>query len=386
MLRRIGVLLFLSYLAVAMSLPTTSLFVREQLHMSNGLAGLAVGIAFLSTIFSRAPAGKLADRFGGKRAVIIGMLLYVAAAGICATAAFLPVTHFISFAVLLSGRIVLGLGESFTVVGVLSWGFGLMGGHRAGRVLTVVGMAMYGALAVGSLLGLDVMHRAGYAGMSAACASLPLIGLALALPLAAAAPHHGRREPMHRLLGRIWDLGMVVFLQGIGFAVIGAFMPLLFLVRHWPHVALGLTAFGAAFVLVRVFCGHLPDRIGGAKVAAVSLAVETTGQALILFAATPGLALIGAFLTGAGCSMMFPAMGVEVIRRIPAHLRGTAMGVFSAFQDLAYGATGPLTGLLADRYGYGSVFLVGTIAAALGLAGACNLIRLDRRDSDMPSG
>jgi hypothetical protein len=38
-----------------------------------------------------------------------------------------------------------------------------------------------------------------------------------------------------------------------------------------------------------------------------------------------------------------------------------------SFQDLAYGLTGPLAGLLADRAGYGSVFLIGGTAAAAAL-------------------
>ena len=41
--------------------------------------------------------------------------------------------------------------------------------------------------------------------------------------------------------------------------------------------------------------------------------------------------------------------------------------LLAAFQDLAYGATGPLVGLLADRSGYSVVFLIGGLAATLGL-------------------
>ena len=42
---------------------------------------------------------------------------------------------------------------------------------------------------------------------------------------------------------------------------------------------------------------------------------------------------------------------------------------------LAYGLTGPLAGLLADRAGYSSVFLVGACAAMAGLIIAISLRR-----------
>ena len=99
---------------------------------------------------------------------------------------------------------------------------------------------------------------------------------------------------------------------------------------------------------------------------------------LIWGAGDPLLALAGAFLTGLGCSLIFPAMGREVVHLVDPHLRGTALGGFSAFQDLAYGLTGPLAGLLADRAGYGSVFLIGGIAAGAGFLIALVLRRAER--------
>ncbi len=242
-----------------------------------------------------------------------------------------------------------------------------MGPKRSGRVFALVGMALYGAFAVGSPIGLALFEWGGFASVMAACALVPMIGLAMAWPVGAVAPHGGERTPFWRIIGRIWQPGVALALAGVGSAAIGAFVPLFFIHQGWPHAGLALSCFGGAFVLVRILFGHLPDRLGSIPVGLVSIVVEAAGQFLLWTAAGPGMGLAGAFLTGLGCSLIFPAMGIEVVRRVPPHLRGTAAGGLAAFQDLAFGLTGPVTGLLADRFGYGVVFLIGGLAACLGL-------------------
>lgn len=359
--------LFLSYLTVAMSLPAVSIYVVNGLHLNNAYGGLAVGIAFLSTIVTRGHSGIMTDRIGGKTAMQRGLLLYAVAGAICLLASLpqLPVAG--RYAVLIAGRLLLGLGESLAMVGMVSWAIGLMGHGRSGQVLSLVGMGMYGAFAAGGPLGLALLDRIGFGGLMGVCAALPLLGLIGIHWLPAVAPQAGQREPFWRIIGRIWRAGAAVGLQGVGFATLGAFFALYFLSRGWPYAGLGLTCFGVGFVAMRLLCGHLPDRIGGARVAIVSLAVEACGQYLLWLAPGPELALVGALLTGLGCSMVFPAMGSEVVKQVPPHLRGTAVGGFAAFQDLAYGATAPVVGVLADHSGYPIVFLIGGLAATLGL-------------------
>jgi predicted MFS family arabinose efflux permease len=54
-------------------------------------------------------------------------------------------------------------------------------------------------------------------------------------------------------------------------------------------------------------------------------------------------------------------------RVLPAN-RGSAMGAFVAFLDIAYGCAGPAAGLIAGAFGYAAVYLLGAASALLGAA------------------
>ena len=52
---------------------------------------------------------------------------------------------------------------------------------------------------------------------------------------------------------------------------------------------------------------------------------------------------------------------------LPAN-RGSAMGAFVAFLDIAYGLSGPTAGAIAGGFGYAAVYLFGVICSLLGAA------------------
>jgi MFS family permease len=366
-LARLALVMFIGFLCIGLPLPVIPLFVKHSLGFNDVAVGVAVGIQFLATVLTRGYAGRLADHRGGKRSMMQGAMTCACAGAIYALAALLPVSDGPKFAVLIVGRLVLGLGESQFVTGTLTWGIASVGQPRAGKAISWTGMAMYGSLAAGAPIGVALYQAGGFLLVAVAALAVPLLAALVAFGVPAAVALHGEHVPLLRVLKLIWRSGLSLALQGVGFATIGAFASLYFASRGWAHVGLGMTCFGGAFALVRLLFGHLPDRIGGFKVAMGAMVIECIGQALLWLAPNEATALAGALVTGLGCSLVFPGLGIEALKLVPPHSRGTAMGGFVAFQDVAYGVTGPITGVLAAGYGYPVVFLVGAIAAVFGV-------------------
>lgn len=165
-----------------------------------------------------------------------------------------------------------------------------------------------------------------------------------------------------------------VALSSVGFGVITAFIALLFAARGWGNASLAFTALGLAFIGARLFFDHLPDKLGGARVALFCVLIEALGQLLIWGADTAIVAYSGAALTGFGYSLAFPGFGVEAVRRAPPQSRGTAMGAYAAFLDISLGITGPVLGAVAGAWGVGTVYLAGAIAVASSLLVALRLL------------
>ena len=366
---------FIGFLALGMQMPVLPLHLHETLGMGTLIVGLVVGSQFIAALLSRSWAGNFADLRGAKRAVVAGLLV-AASSGLVylASLAFLAAPAASVWIVLL-GRVLLALGESLIVTGAMGWSIGLVGPQNAGRVMVWTGIAIFGAYALGAPVGVAVNARWGFAGIAVATVLLALLALAAVSGVRAVAPTATRRTPFYKVLGAVWEPGLGLALSSVGFGLVTAFIALLFAARDWGDSSLAFTAFGVAFIGARLGFGHLPDRIGGARVALVSVAIEAVGQLLIWGADTAPAAYLGAALTGFGYSLAFPAFGVEAVRRAPPQTRSLAMGAYVAFLDIALGITSPAAGAWAGAWGIGSVYLAGAVAVGLSLVVALRLLR-----------
>jgi MFS family permease len=365
----------IAFLVIGLALPVLPLHVHQGLGLGTFVVGLVAGSQFAASLVSRVWSGHDADSRGAKRAVVAG-LLTVAVAGLL----YVLSLRFVgapraSVTIPLLGRALLGGAESFIITGALSWGLALVGPERAGRVIAWVGMAMFAALALGAPIGTSLYAIGGFAAVALATTLVPLIAVLLVAPLPPVPPQRGARPALIKVAGAVWMPGLGAAFSSIGFGAIIAFSSLLFAERGWSPVWLPFSAFAVSLVAARVVFGHMPDRLGGARVALVCVLIEAAGLALIWLAPGRVLAAAGAVLTGFGYSLVYPGLGVEAVRRAPPQSRGLAMGAHTAFLDVALGFGSPALGLIAGWAGLGSVFLASTLIVLCATAIALRLLR-----------
>ena len=358
--------LFCGYLAVGLPLPVIPLFVHDSLGFSNLIVGLVIGIQFLATVLTRGYAGRLTDHHGGRRSALQGAVGCALGGLLYLVAAMPGLSPALSLTIIVVGRLVAGFGESQFVTGCVSWSIASVGQPRAGMSMSWTGIAMFAALAIGAPIGMALYQTHGLEAPMLACIVAPLIAAIIAFRERSYTNPAGQRLPFYRVIGQIWREGLGLMLQGVGLSGLTAFASLYFAARSWDHAGLVMTAFGIGFIFVRVALGSLPDKMSGYRVALASLLVEAIGQATLWSAHHEIVALVGALVTGLGCALVFPALGVEALKRVLPANRGSAMGAFVAFLDIAYGLSGPVAGLIAGQFGYAAVYLFGAICALLG--------------------
>lgn len=374
-------LTLLCYVAVGLPLAVVPVFVRHVLGFDAVVAGLAVSLQYLATFASRPLAGRMTDTAGPKRAVLLGLSACAGSGLLLLLSGLLPHRPLSGLLLLLVSRVLLGCGESCTGTGCITWAIGRVGYSRTAQVISLNGVASYGGIALGAPLGLALAGTRGTVPLGLLTLVLALAGIALAWRKpAVAAQGGGVRIGFGRILRVVAPYGAALALGSVGFGVLAAFVTLFYEAKGWRGAGVtgpgaALSAFGIAFMLMRLLFAGQINRRGGLGVSIASFAAETGGLLLLWQAPAPVVAVLGSAATGAGFALVFPALGVLAVARVAPSSRGSAIGAYSVFLDVSLGLSGPLLGLVARGHGYASLFLCAAAASLCGLL-ICAWLRL----------
>ncbi|WP_310375334.1 MFS transporter [Rhodoferax ferrireducens] len=320
--------------------------------------GLAMGIYGLTQGLLQLPFGMASDRFGRKRVIVLGLLLFALGSFMAAMAD--------SLTGLMLGRSVQGAGAvSAAVTALLA--------DQTRDVVRTKAMALVGSsialmFALSLVLAPALAALVGLNGLFALTGSLALAGVAVVLWVVPAEPLQHKNQPRGKLSEVLPHAGLlrlnfgVFMLHAVQLAMWMAIPALLVQAglnkaQHWwvylPAV-LGsfLVMGGSLFPLERR--GYLR--------AVFLLAIGLIGLVqvgLFLLVDTPQISTLAGmlFLFFCGFNVLEASQPSLASRLAPAHVRGSALGVYNTLQSLGFFVGGLVGGALLKIWGPHGLFL-----------------------------
>ena len=330
--------------------------------------GMAMGIYGLTQGLLQIPFGMASDRFGRKRTIVLGLLVFAAGSLLAASATSLPW--------LIAGRALQGAGAVSAAVTAL------LADQTRDEVRTKA-MALVGA-SIGLMFALSLVvapllvAHVGLSGLFGLTGLLALGCIAVVIWWTPPEPAKHKNTPRGRLSEVLRHAGLmrlnvgVFVLHAVQLAMWVAVPAMLVAAGldkqdHWqvylPAVLASFFVMGATlFPLERrgylraVFLGSV------ALIALVQLG-------LLAAVPRPGIAVLGVllFLFFCGFNVLEASQPSLASRLAPRHARGAALGVYNTLQSLGFFAGGALGGWLVKHVGAQGVFGAGAVLMSLWL-------------------
>ena len=317
--------------------------------------------------------GAAADRFGGRRTLLVGLLINIV---VMALYAIGIVVHHVG-AFFLAGRILHGLGSGSVFIAAqtlaLQAGGGTQGGKTAGSVRAAMVLGVPIGLVVGGILS-DVVGEVATFSIASGAVVLALTGAFFTVPDARGSASIKKRPPMRQILRemrdtRLFAVGALNF--ALNFAASGMVLTTLALLVHDRAVSIfgrdeqGTSGLAMGWMTIvdaatTPLAGRLGDRFRAhARVATGSMLLLVLGLLTIGLTSHRGGMLLGLAFIGLGAAGLGPSLLVLVGEIVPDDRQGTSVGMLQVTGDVG-GMLGPLVGTAI--FGGGRAYLV---AAAL---------------------
>jgi len=351
-------------------------FAEHARHIPGGdskaLIGLAMGAYGLTQALFQVPFGIASDRWGRKRVIVIGLILFAIGSAIAALAG--------DIWMVVLGRVVQGVGAISAAVTALAADL-TRERHRT-KVMAMIGASIGLVFAV-SLIGAPALYAiVGMAGIFWLTAALAIGAIGLVMYVVPAAPRMlpGPKVPLREVLfdAQLLRLDLGIFALHLIQIAMFVVMPGLListghlpLTQHW-QVYLGTMLASLLPMVAAIIYADRRTRIKSVFLIAVALLIIAEGgsflgrQHFIVVVAMMWVFFVAFNILEA----ILPSL---ISRVAPARARGAALGVYSTCQALGLFTGGAVGGLLAQGAGAGGVFVFGAVIAALWLLAAASM-------------
>lgn len=364
----------LRMLGLFLVLPVFTLY-GLQFTKSHFLVGLAFGSYGLTMAILQIPMGRLSDRIGRRKVLMLGMTLFSLGSFVCAVPHWFP--QALQIGVLIAGRLIQGGGA------IVSVAFATVADHieqeSRSTAMAVLGIPIGAAFIVGIIAG---PLLAGWFGTASLFWLTGILGLGTDLLLASylpdAPPPFGRAPaPLSHVLKNV----KLLALDGGGF-LMNFFMSTFFF--YFPLIVTGehhvkMTHYYAVLLPMILISGvtmfgftRAADRGWARPLAAIAFLLFLPSSLMLFSPSTLGFdpdRLTGVLVAGTlfyiGFTGLEPILPALVSKAGPESAYGTSLGAYNSMQFLGSFAGGSVAGALA-RYPTTSVMTTLMAASVVG--------------------
>jgi len=349
---------FLGFVGIGAIVPVLGPHVKDDLHQTDVMVGVVLGIFSIVALTSRLIAGPVTDRRGRRVGLMSGLAC-------CSLSGLLYLAPF-GVSTILAARVLQGLGEAFLFVSAAAWSVELSPKDRRAQALGYLGAGVWGGMAAGPAIG-SMLGSFSNAALLLTLSPLPAIWALRRVPDTL---EHGSQK-------RSFSIPRAALLPGITLGLVNIHYPAMsgFLVLHLTKrgAMVGGQAFSAYAIVIltcRFFLGGLPDRVGPRVTLYSGLVAMACGLGILSTAPAPWIAVGAAALTGLGFSLPWPSIAATVLNQAPEGERASSVGVLTACVDLFVGLASLADGTIAEHFGYAPIYWVAIVgicvAASIG--------------------
>ena len=350
------------------------------------LIGIALGIYGLTQACFQLLFGRLSDKWGRKRAIYLGLLIFAIGSVVASLAGDIYMVAI--------GRAIQGAGAvSAALIALTS---DLTHDENRTKAMAIIGMTIGATFIVSMVAGPVLSKLFGVPGIFAltgvlALAAMLVVRFVVPDPPEDVAADSGR--PASTVLQVLCDRQLARLNFGI-FALHGVLMAMFIVVpvelvahlaetEHWKmYLAVMLGS-----IVIMVPCMLISERRGKQKTAFVTSVAVIAASALLLEAGSGVLVLMiaGLVLFFAAFNLLEAMLPSLVSRVAPVSAKGTAIGVYSTLQFLGTFVGAVAGGWMAQQYGNVAVFGLCATVAGLWLIVAIGM-QVPKRSSQSVAG
>ena len=352
---------------VAVNLPEYA----QQIGVGLAMIGLLIAAYDFAELIAKPIFGAASDRFGMKRTMLLGIILFTAAS---------LLYPFVSPTLLLFIRFLQGVGAAaFSAVSLAL--VGVYYADQRGRAYGIYNAVKGAGYVISPVVGTAIVAHGNFSGIFYAVAGIGVVAFCLSLPLpkpqtevtdvfeeddddsfSLAAMLAVVRQP------RLWPWYAVIVTNMFFVGILFGFLPVHVYGLHYDSLTTGiiLSAAALSYLLVQPLAGWLADRLGSGPARTVEIGLVASGLAIVAIPFVSGLALLIVTIIG-GLSIGTVWTNSDAMMSLLAKRGrlGSTMGVAGSFKELG-DMLGPLlVGALSDWLGLPAGFVICGVLGAL---------------------